>query len=100
MPTFETINRFRKDFARLPVADRVRFERVVKERFVADLAKDTFRAGLRVQAIQGADRIFEMTWAPNGRATFQYGDEQVRGEPHIIWRRVGTHDVFDRPPGP
>jgi hypothetical protein len=35
--------------------------------------------------------------APDGRATFQYGDEVQAGEPHIVWRRIGTHDVFDRP---
>jgi hypothetical protein len=33
----------------------------------------------------------------NGRATFTYGDEVVAGEPHIIWRRVGTHDVLSDP---
>lgn len=30
------------------------------------------------------------------RATFEYGDE-ILGEPHIVWRRIGTHDVFRRP---
>ena len=100
MPTYETSNRFAKDFAKLTAGDQDRFERVVKERFVPNLAKGRFRAGLRVKAIQGADNIFEMTWATNGRATFQYGDEQVAGEPHVVWRRVGTHDIFDRPPGP
>ena len=38
-----------------------------------------------------------MTWAPNGRATFEYGDEITKGEPHVVWRRVGTHDVLDQP---
>ena len=38
-----------------------------------------------------------MTYAPDGRATFAYGDEVVPGEPHIIWRRVGTHDVLSEP---
>lgn len=39
-----------------------------------------------------------MTWdMPNGRATFAYGDEQLRGESHIIWRRVGGHDIFKHP---
>lgn len=100
MPTYETTSRFAKDFAKLAADDKDRFEKVVKERFVRDLALGKFRAGLRVKAVQGADGILEMTWAPNGRATFQYGDEQVAGEARVIWRRVGTHDIFDRPPGP
>ncbi|MFD6425369.1 hypothetical protein [Streptomyces sp. NPDC060198] len=40
----------------------------------------------------------EMRWAPDGRATWQYGDEVRAGEPHVIWRRVGGHEIFD--PGP
>jgi hypothetical protein len=38
-----------------------------------------------------------MTWAPNGRATWQYGPEQRPGERHVIWRRIGTHDIFRAP---
>jgi len=64
------------------------------EHFVEDHRTETFRRGLRVKAIQGAAGILEMTWAPNGLATFQYGDEITRGEPHIVWRRVGTRGVF------
>lgn len=40
----------------------------------------------------------EMTWAPDGRATWQYGDEVRPGVTHILWRRVGGHDIFV--PGP
>ena len=38
-----------------------------------------------------------MTWAADGRATFRYGEPRRPGEPHVIWRRVGTHDIFDNP---
>jgi hypothetical protein len=47
--------------------------------------------------VQGATGVFEMTWAPDGRATFQYGESKAGGEPHVIWRRIGTHDVFRSP---
>jgi hypothetical protein len=50
-----------------------------------------------VRGIEGAPGIFEMTWAPDGRATFEYGKETTPGEPHIIWRRVGGHDIFGTP---
>ncbi|HEV7161625.1 MAG TPA: hypothetical protein VGN25_00075 [Solirubrobacteraceae bacterium] len=36
----------------------------------------------------------EITFAPDGRATFEYGVEVMAGEPHVIWRRVGTHAVL------
>jgi hypothetical protein len=47
--------------------------------------------------MQGHPGIWEMSWAYDGRATFQYGDEVHSGQPHIIWRRVGTHSIFRRP---
>jgi hypothetical protein len=41
-----------------------------------------------------------MTWAPDGRATFSYGEERVPGKAHVIWRRSGFHAIFTPPPGP
>jgi hypothetical protein len=38
-----------------------------------------------------------MTWAPDGRATFHYGDPIREGEPHLVWRRVGTHAILANP---
>lgn len=65
--------------------------------FVAGLGSQSFDPRLRVKRVQGHAGIWEMTWASDGRATFQYGDEVVAREPHIIWRRIGTHDVFRTP---
>ncbi len=28
---------------------------------------------------------------------FHYGEEVRLGEPHIVWRRIGTHDIFRQP---
>jgi len=97
MPTFDTLDRFMKDFSLLGEEDRMRFRAAV-ERFVEDLrGGQGFRPGLRVKRVQGTDGIWEMTWAPDGRATWMYGDEVLHGEPHVVWRRVGTHDVFGAP---
>jgi hypothetical protein len=56
-----------------------------------------FGAGLHAKGIRGAPGMFEMTWAPDGRAVSQYGDPVVEGEAHMIWRRVATHAVLGRP---
>ncbi|KWX02243.1 hypothetical protein LI90_3286 [Carbonactinospora thermoautotrophica] len=98
MPTFETTPRFDRDFKKLTAEDRARFLKVVWDQFIPDLAAGRFRPGLRVKRVQGAPGVYEMTWAPDGRATWQYGPEQQPGTPHVIWRRVGTHAIFD--PGP
>ena len=99
MATFETTARFDKDWADLDPADKQRFKRAVSN-FNADVVAGRFRPGLRVKRVQGTESIFELTFAPDGRATWQYGDELEPGVPHVIWRRIGTHDVLTRPPGP
>ncbi len=50
-----------------------------------------------MKGVRGLNAVFEMTWAPDGRATFSYGEEQRSGEPHIVWRRVGTHAILKSP---
>lgn len=98
MPTYEVTDTFKKDLASLDQLDRTRFEKAVVA-FVEDLrSRDRgFRPSLRVKGVQGARGFYEMTWAPDGRATFQYGEQLRAGEPHVVWRRIGTHDVFTRP---
>ena len=97
MPTFAWLARFLADFERLPPTQQAAFLLAVQQ-FVDDLqAGRKFGNGLRVKGIQGASGIFEMTWAPDGRATFAYGPEVAEGQPHVIWRRVGTHAIFKQP---
>jgi hypothetical protein len=98
VPTFETTARFDRDRGKLSREARARFLKVVREEFVPDLIAGSFRPGLRVKGVQGAEGVYEMTWAPDGRATWQYGPERLPGHKHVIWRRVGTHAIFH--PGP
>lgn len=97
MPTHDQTDRFWRDFRNLSAAERKAFRAAVVE-FVEDLATGQFRKGLRVRGVEGTDSVFEMTWlGGNGRATFEYGPEIHPGERHVIWRRVGGHDIFRTP---
>lgn len=97
MPTYRWLPRFRADFLRLAPEQQTAFLVAVAQ-FVEDLgAGGQFRKRLRVKGVKGTPGIFELTWAPDGRATFQYGGSVRPGEPHIVWRRVGTHSVFRKP---
>ena len=101
MPTHEEMQSFWDDWGALTPEQRRTFQ-VARRKLVEDLktgAGTSFRAGLRVKRVQQGktDRVYEMTWAPDGRATFQFGSEQKPGEPHIIWRRIGGHEILDRP---
>ena len=95
MPTFERLPRFNRDWDKLSDDEREAFKMAIKK-FVEDLERGgKFRKGLRVKGIKSARGIYELTWAANGRATFEYGKEVREGAPHVIWRRIGTHDVLD-----
>lgn len=96
-PTYETRPTFGRDYARLTPEQRKRFLAAVADMVEDMRARRPFRPGLRVKRVQGTADVWEMTWAPDGRATWQYGPERRPGEPHIVWRRIGTHDVFRTP---
>jgi len=94
LPTYERLPRFVKDFAALSRPQQLLFIGAV-EKFVAGLQAGTgFRKGLRVKGVQGSPGLYELTWAENGRATFSYGASVREGDPHVIWHRVGTHDIL------
>lgn len=96
MPTHDELARFLREYDRLTIAEQDAFNTAVAK-FVADLKRGSFRAGLRIRGVAGHPGIYEMTWAPDGRATFEYGDPVQPGEWHVIWRRIGSHDIFDEP---
>lgn len=97
MPTHDELGQFMREFDGLPQADQDRFIDAMKV-MVADLrAGKGFRRSLRVKRVQGHLGVYEMTWAPDGRATFHYGPEQIAGELHVRWRCIGGHEILDNP---
>jgi len=96
MPTYEKDKSFRVDYRRLTPAEKAAFEAAVRK-LVHDLRIGVFRKGLRVKRVQSHPGVWEMTWAADGRATFRYGDSIRPGDPHVVWRRVGSHDIFENP---
>jgi hypothetical protein len=95
MPSFELTEEFKANWQKLSPEERARFKEVL-QRFIHDAARGRFRSGLRVKGIRTAPGVFEMTWAPDGRATFQISATQGKGL-HIVWRRIGGHGVLERP---
>lgn len=97
MPTYQRLPRFDQDWRSLSAHDRQRFRAAVA-RFIEDLEVGRpFRPGLWVKSVQDAGDIMEMTSAPDGRATWQFGSQITVGQPHVVWRRIGTHDIFRSP---
>ena len=98
MPTHEEEPRFSRDWDSLAAAQQRQFLSA-RPLFVKGLRSrpPQFDPNLRVKRVQAKPGVWEMTWAPDGRATFQYGEEMVPNEIHIIWRRIGTHAIFREP---
>jgi len=41
--------------------------------------------------------VWEVTFAPDGRPTFGYGEEREPGEHTSLWRRVADHSILADP---
>ena len=99
MPTHDETGAFLRDYESLTPEQQDRFDSK-REEFVADLIamerdrRQGFRPGLRVKRVQGAAGLFEMTWAPDGRAIFSMGSPVIAGKRHIVWHRVGDHSIL------
>ena len=94
MPTYEADRVFLRDWVRLTAEQQRRFKTAVS-RFVEDLkAKRPPRKGLGIERFEAHEDVYEFHWAPNGRALFSYGVSPHPGDIHIIWLRIGTHDIY------
>lgn len=99
MPTHEVLSRFLRDYRALPLELRLRFLATLPL-FREDLERGEFRPGLRVKKVNAPGdeiTVWEMTFAPDGRATFHFANSPLEGHSHIVWRRIGTHDIFRNP---
>jgi hypothetical protein len=73
MPTRSVLASFLRDWQSLTPQQQRQFLTALKQ-FITDLREPqpTFHPQLRVKRMQGHPSIWEMTWAPDGRATFEY----------------------------
>jgi hypothetical protein len=106
MPTFEATSRFWSEFDSLSADQQEAFARA-RQQFIRALkrwevggceGRAEFPAALRVKPVKGRRGIWELTWAGDGRCTWEFGTS-LREEPscHILWRRIGSHEIFRDP---
>jgi hypothetical protein len=96
VPTHEEFERFLREYARLTAAQQQAFKAAWRL-FRRGLVSRQISPSLRIKRVAGHPGIWEITWAPDGRATFEYGPSVRPGDPHIVWRRIGGHDIFREP---
>lgn len=96
--------KFDRDFKKLKREHQVLFLEA-QEKFVIEfeqlLLNKSFKSvskKYRVKVLRNTSEIWEMTWSfsrPDGRATFHL--DEIDGEPVIVWRRIGSHEIFMQP---
>jgi mRNA-degrading endonuclease YafQ of YafQ-DinJ toxin-antitoxin module len=100
---YRTTGSFDRDFARLPTEHQQMFLKVLREHFLPAIGAGSFTGvppwpkRLRVHQLVGG--VYSITWnftGPDGRATFGL-DRDQNGDTVLVWRRIGTHDIYDRP---
>lgn len=102
MPTHEELDRFRHEHGRLNDEQKVQFREALRE-FIGSLraweragmrGRPTFPAALRVKPFHGQRSCWELTWAGDGRCLWNYGPRRREGQCHIVWLRIGSHEIF------
>jgi hypothetical protein len=101
---YRTTSAFDRDFTRLTAEHRRLFLSVLREHFLPAITAGAFSGtpswprGLRIRRLTGSS-IYSLTWnfaSPDGRATFHL-DKTDDGEPVLVWRRIGDHDIDTDP---
>ena len=83
-PTYDRTARFDRDWDGLSPTDREHFRQMVTK-FVADLETGGSRKGLRVKRVEGTPNVYVVTFAPDGRTTWEYGEPVLEGEHHAVF---------------
>ena len=98
MPTFDRLALFKREYRRLTPEQRARFK-VAVAKLIAALSQTPPRVPGEplVNPLAGHRGVYELRFAPDGRARFTFGASVREGQPHVIWRRIGGHEVLDRP---
>ncbi len=95
MPTYDLSEDFQRDWRRLSQDQKVQFRTAIRQ-FVADLkAGQNVRSSFNVKRFHGVPGVLEFAWAGNGRSLFRYGTSPHSGDVHIVWLRIGTHDIYE-----
>ena len=89
----------------LPAGERALVKRWLTDDFLpavaayeAEPTSFVWPACLRFERLRSTDGVCAVAWSfagPDGRATFQFAT--IDGEPHLVWRRIGHHEVHRRP---
>ena len=98
-PTFDRLAQFKRDYAKLTPSQREGFRAAVKK-FVAPFSTTPpgdFGEPL-VQELREHPGYYELRSDADTRAIYTFGQAIRRGQPHVVWCRIGSNAALDQPP--
>ncbi|MGZ4183901.1 MAG: hypothetical protein ACXVUE_03320 [Solirubrobacteraceae bacterium] len=98
-PTFDRLAQFKRDYEKLTQPQRDRF-RAAARMFVAPFstAPLTDVGGALVRELRDHHGFYELRLDVDTRAIYTFGNAIRRGQPHVVWCRIGSDEVLDQPP--
>jgi hypothetical protein len=98
-PTFDRLAQFKRDYAKLTRSERARFREAVKK-FIAPFSTTPPDdvPGALVRELKEHPGFYELRFAADARAIYTFGPAIRRGQPHVVWCRIGSDDALDQPP--
>jgi len=104
MPTHDELPRFRNELHHLNRQQLEQFRvacavfiRCLGEAEAAGGKPPDFLKSLGVKRMVDRGGIWELAWSGDGRCTWEYGTPVQQGRFHVIWRRIGGHDIYNDP---
>jgi hypothetical protein len=95
MPKYDRLQQFMREWRKLTSAQQQQFEAAWRAIAVALSLTKALPPPPLVQKMSGQE-IYEVRWAPDGRATFHI-EHDANGEQIIVWRRIGDHSILKHP---
>jgi hypothetical protein len=98
-PTFDRLAQFKRDYEKLAKPQRDRFRAAVKK-FVAPFSTTPLPEvdEALVRELRDHPGFYELRVDGDTRAIYTFGDAIRRGQPHVVWCRIGSDEVLDQHP--
>ena len=89
---------FKREYRKQTPEEKAR-SKVAVDKLVSALKQDppALPGDPLVHPLSGHHGVYELRFAPDGRATFTFGSPVRGSEPLIIWCRIGGHELLERP---
>ncbi len=95
MPTHDETVRFWRDWGKLTANQQAAF---LRAKISAGIAVSPFSSLTPSEGLPGARRcVRDDLYSRREGVVVDADEERVPGEPHIVWLRIGTHDIFREP---